>query len=198
MKILHVDEHRLSHEALAAALPQHEMAHADSVAAALSRTGDEQFDLTIFDLCLPQILQSSRFEELCFHTGFGKMAILSSEYFPVYASQRFRKCLVGYWPKTIKLDRLSELIDGTEKGERVFCPASDWGVQNEGRYADSLSDLEVSAVRLLALGYSSKETAKELGLELALFNEILRALYRKMSVTNRVAACVKAYESALL
>lgn len=179
-------------------MPQHKVYFAGSLAEAANQLKEDVFDLTIVDLHLPKLLQASQLERLCKTRSAGKFAILSSDYYSIFGSRKFEGCLVGYWPKTINLETLVAYIESIEAGERCICHESAWPSKHKCAGFDSLGEMEITVLRLLALGAKLEDIAAELGVSTGIANETIRGIYRKMGVSNKVAACVAAYDAALL
>ncbi len=97
----------------------------------------------------------------------------------------------GFISKTTSPDNLEKGIREVVAGERpVYLPAPKRGRPSQVS-GDPVADLprrQLEVLRLICMGLSNKEIARELQLSISTIRAHISALFRKLDVTNRAAA----------
>lgn len=198
MNILWIGSDRLLQEVFDATIADHSFHFAKSIDDAQRQLDCGLFDLALIDVHPLRPLQSSKVEYLAAHRNLRAAVVMTTDYYSVFSSSRMRKIITGYWPKAISLDSFKALLNSVDSGEKKFFPQSAWS-RVVGNYdVEVLSERDLAALRLLALGYKFSEVAKELEISGSELNEAMRSVYSKLSVKNRVAAAVNAFDNCLL
>ncbi len=123
------------------------------------------------------------------------------------ALEALRVGALGYLHKDADPAELLEAIHTVARGEAFLTPQlarrvlaklhkNDEIPQSEPR--TTLSEREVSLLRLVAKGLSNKEIAEELGLSESRIRNQLSDLYHKIQVSGRTQAAMYAVEQSLL
>lgn len=198
LNILWIGSDRLLQEVFDATITDHSFHFAKSIDDAKRQLDGGLFDLALIDVHPLRQLQSSKVEYLAAHRNLRAAVVMTTDYYFVFSSSRMRKIIAGYWPKEISLDSFKALLHSVDSGEKKFFPQSAWR-RVVGNYdIEVLSERDLTALRLLALGYTFSEVAKELEISRSELSEAMRSVYSKLSVKNRVAAAVNAFDNCLL
>jgi len=212
-RILIADDHPLFREALhqvvtaAFAEPEgplaaHECVEADSLDLALSRVGEEDFDLILLDLNMPGMEGFAGLVALRNHAPATPIIVVSAEDSREAVQDSIAFGASGFIPKSLPKERMAQAIRDVLAGE-VYLPA-DLAERASGRSSSEGNDPELAArlatltqqqrcvLEMLVTGKSNKVIAYELDIAESTVKAHVSAILRKLKVHNRTQAVIDA------
>jgi len=201
MDLLLIDDHSMVGEALGkslAATGQFATTHVvTSVEEALARFADgARHDFILVDWHLPGLHGEAAITALLRVAPNARIAVCSGEGNPGIATTSLAVGAHGFLPKTMSVRQLAGAIQLIMSGA-VYVPPDI--LANATRRPDTdLSDRELEVVRGVALGRSNKELARELDLAEVTIKLHLRTAMKKLGVTNRTQAAMRARDIGLV
>lgn len=211
LQILLADDHALLVDALEALLSalgdftilkayDWEQAHATAANSAAP------IALALLNLCMPGMsgLTGVRSFRSSFHDI--RVAVTAGKASPARARAVIEAGAVGFLPKTIGGPAMLHAIRRILAGDVYVPPQFGDGVQRSTQGAvpsdayallSRLSERELEVLNLLAHGHSNKEIGHRLGVEIVTVSAHLGSIYRKLAVSNRTEAALKAKDAGL-
>jgi len=201
LKVLVVDDHVLVAETTRAALraeTSFEVVLAEDVESAIEmiRQG-EKYDVVLLDYDVPG-MNGLRGLERILEANSGGVALFSGAVSFRVVERAMSHGASGFIPKTLPLRVLSHAIRLIATGE-TYLPADwlRWVSKNEGEEF-GLKPRETSVLALLCEGYQNKEIGRELGMTEVIVKMDVKAICRKLGVSNRTQAVIEAYKNDIL
>lgn len=155
----------------------------------LARTG-QQLDLILLDLRMPGMNGFAGLHAVRQHRPDVPVAILSGQIDPQTIREALQAGAAGYLPKTMRaagmLNALRLILDGERYVPESALTAPAVGGATAG--AAEFSKRERDVIKLLMLGHTNKEIARDLQIEEVTVALHLRSIYRKLAVRNRTQA----------
>jgi two-component system, NarL family, nitrate/nitrite response regulator NarL len=150
----------------------------------------ERLDLILLDLRMPGMNGFAGLQAVRQKRPEVPVAILSGQIDPQTIREALQAGAAGYLPKTMRaagmLHALRLILDGERYvPESALSTAAAAGGETSG--AD-LSKRERDVIKLLLLGHTNKEIARDLQVEEVTVALHLRSIYRKLAVRNRTQA----------
>lgn len=198
MEVLWLGSDRLVQEVFDYVFASHKFHYARSLEDAEAMLHVRGCDLLLVDIGPRTRLQSSDVQRLSECENVGATVVMTSDYYPVFGGDKMKAILSGYLPKTVSPETFQTILHAIAAGKKKFFPREAWDTVLGNPNVCSLDEVEVAAVRLLALGCTASHIAPKLGISVSELNDKLKSVYSKLEVKNRVAAAVTAYESRIL
>lgn len=152
----------------------------------------ESVDIALYDSFAQAEADHGEIERLVRSPRAGKVVVYTWNFHDDLVTKAFEKGAAGYLSKTLPARDLVDALERIHAGERVTSPAPtskqltvglDWPGRNEG-----LSERESEILALITQGKSNAEIADLVYLSINSIKSYIRSAYRKIGVTNRVAA----------
>lgn len=194
-RVLIVDDHPLFRDALDIALTQIkgaliETAQAGSLNQALDALQASSVDLILLDLNMGDTEGFDGLTRLLSAAANARVAIVSATEKPsAYATAKTLGA-VGYLPKSLSLDELTQALASILTGDEWYPETTD----NEEEVSDAasrvaqLTPAQRRVLNGLAAGLLNKQIAYEMGISDATVKAHMTAIMRKLGVTNRTQA----------
>ncbi len=121
-----------------------------------------------------------------------------------YLSQAIEAGAAGYLLKDIKREELVRAIQAVHQGRSPLNLSlsrdqlTELGTPNESRQRASLSERELTILRLIADGVTTREIASQLFLSQVTIKRNVRLIFDKLGVHNRSGAVSEAYKRGLI
>lgn len=174
MRVLIVDDHpvvrRGVRELLGEEFPEAMFVELDTGEAAIEKVDDETFDVALLDLSMPGRGGLDALKEIRARRPRLPVLVHSHHAEQQYAIRAIRAGARGYVTKDTAPDELVRAVREVIAGRRYMTPAlaaqiaSALSSDPDKEPHDSLSDRELQVLRMMALGKSVRDIAKELGL----------------------------------
>lgn len=209
MKLLLADDHTLFRDALV----QYIMRSSPDANITLAQDFNEAMDLMKVDPDQDLVLLDLRMPGMAGIEGFRTMkesypdvplALMSGLAEERDVSEAMEIGAQGYFPKTLSGKALLEGIHKVIQGE-VFMPTGQdnkpmraYSPDHSAAQAISLTPREEEVLRFLVQGKSNKEIANALDLQVVTVKLHVRGIFRKMDVSNRTQAAMKAHDLGLV
>ena len=227
MKLLLADDHNLFRDALVEYIiradPKAEIAVAKNLHEAMYiMAKDPNYDLVLLDLTMPGMNEMEGFQK--FHEKYPKtpISLMSGTAELEHVNEAIEIGAVGYFPKTlsgkalvsaiqlvltgekfIPIDNATHLILDSYKADPNISPLGKMaGNEKEKALLPShdinLTPKEHEVLTHLAKGETNKYIAHELGIQVVTVKLHVRGICRKLEVSNRTQAAIKAKELGLV
>jgi two-component system nitrate/nitrite response regulator NarL len=194
VSILVVDDHALVAETMVAALSSvndFSAVAVEDVKSAIDLI--EQvgpFDLILLDYDIP-FSEPNVNLSLLTEANRGAVALFSGVAKRHVVERALSAGAVGFVPKTLHLKVLQHAIRLMVDGE-IFLPSEFTRPEKIKDLSILLGEIEIKVLILLSEGKSNKEIARELGSDETVIKMHIRAIFRKLRVTNRTQAVLSA------
>ncbi len=195
--VLVIDDHPLCAAAVSAALakrnPKKKVISCGSLRefAALQPEPDE-IALVLLDLMLPDATGMSGVKAVRAVLPDAPICVISSRTDTATVRQAISQDIIGFLPKTLAFDQMTDALARVMGGEAVFPRLASNLTEDSG----PLSPAEQRIMQALSLGLPNKQIAFDLGLAESTVKSHLARIFSKLHVTNRSQA-ILAYEAAI-
>lgn len=175
-------------------------------AQALELVAREQPDVVLMDLNMPGMngIQATRL----IHQKYPSVRILALTTYDAdeWVFDAIRAGAAGYLLKDTPRANLMKAIEGTAAGQTFVDPGvagkllthvASTTTVHDSTLTDSLSPRELQVLRLLAMGQSNQEIARQLFLSEGTVRNYVSAIFTKLGVTDRTQAAVIALRHGL-
>ena len=203
MRLIIADDHDLVRDALSLLirqdLPEAEIWHASDLPEAMMLAEKHpETDLVLLDLHMPGMNGLEGLEQFIETHPAITVIMMSGMIQPGDVNAAFERGARGFIPKTLSGKALVSVLNAVIAGVR-FVPDIMLEQKAAGPLAQfDLSPREMEVLQQLANGYSNKVIARELEIEETTVKLHLRALFRKLDVSNRTEAVVVAARQGLI
>ena len=153
--------------------------------------GQDAFDLLILDVFFPGLDPDADIREI--RRAYPTLAILVVSMLTERTAieRLLRSGANGFVSKSAAPDLMSKGVLEVLDGERpIYLPSPGRGrpVRSGDNPVDSLPPRQMEVLRLICIGLSNKEIARELGLSASTVRAHISALFQKLGVSSRAAA----------
>jgi len=152
----------------------------------------EQLDLILLDLRMPGMNGFAGLQAVRQKRPDVPVAILSGQIEPQTIREALQAGAAGYLPKTMRaagmLNALRLILDGERYVPESALSTGAALVGGEAAGVAEFSKRERDVIKLLMLGHTNKEIARDLQIEEVTVALHLRSIYRKLAVRNRTQA----------
>lgn len=152
----------------------------------------ERLDLILLDLRMPGMNGFAGLQAVRQKRPEVPVAILSGQIDPQTIREALQAGAAGYLPKTMRatgmLNALRLILDGERYVPESALSTSAALVGGEAAGVAEFSKRERDVIKLLLLGHTNKEIARDLQIEEVTVALHLRSIYRKLAVRNRTQA----------
>jgi DNA-binding NarL/FixJ family response regulator len=152
----------------------------------------ERLDLVLLDLRMPGMNGFAGLQAARQKRPDVPIAILSGQIDPQTIREALQAGAAGYLPKTMRaagmLNALRLILDGERYVPESALSTSAALVGGEAAGVAEFSKRERDVIKLLMLGHTNKEIARDLQIEEVTVALHLRSIYRKLAVRNRTQA----------
>ncbi len=222
-RLLIADDHALVREGMRAMLASEQnlevVGEAESGREALELCRELRPDLILMDVRMPEMDGLAATREIKGEYPETRILILTTHESPEYLMDAIRAGAAGYVLKDSTKQRLLDAVRRVISGEspvnqelamQVIQRLTDENRRHaeplpepaeklrEEALADPLTDREIEVLRLLALGKTNRQVAKELLVSLSTVKTHVQHLSIKLGVSDRTQAAVRAAEHGLL
>lgn len=195
--VLVIDDHPLCAMAVTAALARRDPLRKVISCASLKeltaiRPNSDDIALVLLDLMLPDATGMSGVKAVRTLLPDAPICVISSRTDTATIRQAMSHDIVGFLPKTLAFDQMTESLARVVAGEAVFPRLASTLTDDAG----PLSPAEQRIMQSLSLGLPNKQIAYDLGLAESTVKSHLARIFSKLHVTNRSQA-ILAYEAAI-
>jgi len=195
--VIVIDDHPLCAAAVSAALarrnPQYETLSCGSLKELSAILPDPaSVVLVLLDLMLPDATGMSGVRAVRALLPDVPICVISSRTDTATIRQAIAQDIVGFLPKTLAFDQMTDALGRVLNGEAVFPRLAKTLTEDSG----PLSPAEQRIMQALSLGLPNKQIAFDLGLAESTVKSHLARIFAKLHVTNRSQA-ILAYEAAI-
>lgn len=127
-----------------------------------------------------------------------QIVVLTMQQEPAFAREALSSGAVGYVLKEAAGEELVEAVRRAAKGERYLNPRLGARLASQSRERDELSDREVEVVRLIALGHTNAEIARQLFLSVRTVETHRAHIQQKLRRSTRAELVAYALERGLV
>lgn len=213
MNIIIADDHPLVRDSLRGVvkelLPQASIDEAASASEVLSRLdANPDVEMVLLDLVMPGANRFELLEKICAEYPELKVVVLSASESPADIRKTLDVGATGFVPKSaapaVIISAIRLVIDGGVYVPHELLKADPDGIAQQSLTARgdspqaSITPRQTDVLRLLAIGKSNKEIARELDLSEHTVKIHVASLLRALGVNNRTQAAVAARQQGLL
>jgi two-component system response regulator NreC len=157
-------------------------------------------DVLVLDLNLPEGLSLDAIPEIRTEFPQTQIVVLTMQSEPAYARQALAAGALGYVLKEAAESELVEAVRRAAQGDTYLNPRLGARVAAEARPGppDGLSDREVEVLRMIALGHTNAEIAKQLYLSVRTVETHRAHIQQKLRLGSRAELVHYALEHGLL
>jgi len=197
LHVIVADDHALIRELLERQLKELDadvrVYHAGTLQQVLELMGTaERLDLILLDLRMPGMNGFAGLQAVRQKRPDVPVAILSGQIEPQTIREALQAGAAGYLPKTMRaagmLNALRLILDGERYVPESALSTTAALVGGEAAGVAEFSKRERDVIKLLMLGHTNKEIARDLQIEEVTVALHLRSIYRKLAVRNRTQA----------
>jgi DNA-binding NarL/FixJ family response regulator len=203
MKLLVADDHSLVREGLRTVLmdylPGTQVIAVDSLPTAIAAVkADREIALVLLDLNMPGMNGTGSIAEFCEACPLIPVIVLSGSENPTDINGALMRGAMGYIPKSSSPEVMLSAINLVRSGG-VYVPSA---LLNErsanGRKMYELTPRQLDVLRLLAVGRSNKEIARELDISEGTVKSHVDAILGELVARNRTHAVIVAQQAGLI
>ena len=191
IRILVVDDHPVLREGVAAILEtQSDMTlvgEARDGAEAVTRFRQLKPDVTLMDLQMPGMSGVEAIKAIRGEFPQARILVLTTYDGDVQAVRAIKAGATGYLLKSSLRAEMIDAIHDVHRGRRHIHPDVAGEIATHVA-SESLSEREVTVLRLVAVGKANKEIARDLGLAEETIKAHLKTIFAKLDVTDRTHA----------
>ena len=197
LHVIVADDHALIRELLERQLKELDadvrVYHAGTLQQVLELAGTaERLDLVLLDLRMPGMNGFAGLQAVRQKWPDVPVAILSGQIEPQTIREALQAGAAGYLPKTMRaagmLHALRLILDGERYVPESALSTTEAPPGGEASGLAAVSKRERDVIKLLILGHTNKEIARDLQIEEVTVALHLRSIYRKLAVRNRTQA----------
>ncbi|MCE2572768.1 response regulator transcription factor [Motilimonas eburnea] len=205
MKIVIIDDHHLFLHGMELML-QNSGANVvtfDSAITALTQLKNEQPDLILIDLAMPEMDGFSLLRALDARAMLFPVAVVSASEDIAQISDVLNAGAMGFIPKSYPPEKLLNAIEDISMGhihvpEMLAVELARHKENEQARARCTLSSRQLDVLKLLAKGYPNKKVADILNISEDTVKFHLRGIYKALGVSNRTESVTRANELGLL
>jgi two-component system response regulator NreC len=204
IRVLLADDHALMLRTLRLLLDQEEgievVAEATDLASVLSRVAEHRPRAVALDLGITDGSTTEAIRQLRERAPQTQIVIVTMEENPVFAQRALAAGAIGFVSKDLADEELPEAIRRAARGEQYVSPRINLALENANRVVaeDKLTAREVEVLRLIALGHTSVEIARQLELSPRTVETHRARILRKLASTTRAQLVAYALRRGLL
>jgi DNA-binding NarL/FixJ family response regulator len=204
IRVLIVDDHPVVRDGLRGVLdgePDMEVVgEAAHGAEALARVAAEPVDVVLMDLRMPTMGGVEAIGELRRTAPSVRVLVLTTFDTDRDVLPAIEAGATGYLLKDTPRDELLRAVRAAYRGEAVLSPAVAGRLMGQVRAPaeDALTARELEVLRLVAAGFTNRETARRLFISEATVKTHLLHIYDKLGVRDRASAVAAGYQRGLL
>ncbi|OZM81115.1 response regulator transcription factor [Pseudonocardia sp. MH-G8] len=204
IRVLIVDDHPVVRDGLRGVLDgeadMQVVGEAGHGAEALARVRDARVDVVLMDLRMPVMGGVEAIRELRRIAPEVRVLVLTTYDTDRDVLPAIEAGATGYLLKDTARDELLRAVRAAHEGEAVLSPAVAGRLMGQVRapVQDALSARELEVLRLVAAGWTNRETAKRLFISEATVKTHLLHVYAKLEVRDRASAVAAGYQRGLL
>ena len=191
VRVVLADDHPLMRNSLRQLLDHEQdvevIAEADDLESVLRRVREYRPHVLVLDLTLSRGSASEAIGQLRDRAPATEIVVLTMEDDPVFVQRAFIAGAVGFVLKDLADSELPQAIRAAARGEEYISPrvASRLDALHRTLTEDKLSPREVEVLRLIALGYTSVETARKLQLSPRTVETHRAHIFKKLACSTR-------------
>lgn len=210
IRALIADDHKLFRQGLIGLINTHDelievVGEAESGVEAIRLAGILKPDVILMDIYMPELDGLQALRQI--RQRFPKIAVimLTSSESDEHLYESVQLGASGYILKSLDADDLFELLEGVTHGEAAMTKAMASRLlkriarrsTHTEKGEDTLTERELSVLRLVARGFSNAQISEELHISLNTVKSHLRNILDKLQVENRTQAAAYALERGL-
>jgi DNA-binding NarL/FixJ family response regulator len=204
IRVLIVDDHPVVRDGLRGVIDgqpdMHVVAEAGHGAEALARVDAEPVDVVLMDLRMPTMGGVEAIGRLRRAAPSVRVLVLTTFDTDRDVLPAIEAGATGYLLKDTPRDELLRAVRAAHRGEAVLSPAVAGRLMGQVRTPaqDALSSRELEVLRLVAAGFTNRESAQKLFISEATVKTHLLHIYAKLGVRDRASAVAAGYQRGLL
>jgi two-component system NarL family response regulator len=200
IRVLLVDDHPIVRQGLAAIIDQEPdmtvIGQAGDGTEAIERFGQEQPDVTLMDLRMPQVGGVEAISTICAEFSNARIIVLTTYDGDEDIYQGLRAGAKGYLLKDCKPNELRSAIRTVHRGQKYIPP--EVGAKLVQRMTNpELSDRELEVLRSMAQGMSNLEIGAALNIGESTVKSHINRILSKLGVKDRTQAIVIAFKRGI-
>lgn len=203
LKVMLVDDHALMREGVRSLLDAAQfdvVSEAQNGMEAVDRYFESRPDIVLMDMNMPGKNGLEASNEILIQDPAAKIVILTVELNENDLMRAVDMSIKGYLLKTAGSDSLNQALKLVAAGESVFpSDALIRGMNRRSQTADlGITPREQEILRHLARGQSNKEIARELDVTEGTVKVHIKAILKKLDMSNRTQAAIYAHEKGII
>lgn len=203
MNVMVVDDHALVREGIRSLLDPEQfkvVAEAEDGVQAVQKYRDVHPDIVLMDLNMPRKNGMEASRDIISEDMNAKVVILTVELSEVDLMRAVDMKVKGYLLKTSGSESLNHALNLVASGESVFpSEALISGMNRRVQSAEmGLTPREEEILRHIAQGQSNKNIARDLDVTEGTVKVHIKAILKKLDMSNRTQAAIYAYEKGLV
>lgn len=202
VRVVLADDHLLLGEAIQSALVKsgdYQVTTVGTLPDLCAKLGESEFDIILLDLKMPGMTGLSSVQTVLSKKGQAKVVLFSGQADAHFVAESVALGVHSFIPKTMPLRSLQSALSLIDSGQAFIPVVADINKRRGApEAAASLTDRELSILKMVADGMTNKEIARDMALSEVNIKMHMRSICKKLGARNRAHAATISRERMII